>query len=116
EAGADVYLTSDLRHHRASEASHQTGAPALIDVAHFACEWPWLPAVSAKVAGRFDVVTHVSTLNTDPWTTRLASTDEGGTRWPLHHRRINAAYWIFRNSTPALRNSPTNGVLTPPSR
>lgn len=79
-AGAEVYLTADLRHHRASEASHKTGAPALIDVAHFASEWPWLPAVSAKVADRFDVVARVSTLNTDPWTTRLASVNEGGTR------------------------------------
>lgn len=79
-ARADVYLTSDLRHHRASEASQEVGAPALIDVAHFASEWPWLPTVSAKVADRFSVVTRVSTLNTDPWTTRLTSVNEGGTR------------------------------------
>lgn len=79
-AGVDAYLTSDLRHHRASEAGHHSGAPALIDVAHYASEWPWLPSVSDLVEKKFGVDVHVSVLNTDPWTTRLSSTDEGGTR------------------------------------
>lgn len=80
EAGVDVYVTADLRHHRASEAGHRAGAPALVDVAHFASEWPWLPTVSALVAQKFGIKVRVSTLNTDPWTVRLESTDEGGTR------------------------------------
>lgn len=80
EAGADAYLTADLRHHRASEAGHEVGAPALIDVAHFASEWPWLPEVSRIIEGAFGVDAYVSTLNTDPWTTRLSSTNEGGSR------------------------------------
>ena len=49
-AGADVYLTSDLRHHPASEL-REHGAPALVDVAHWAAEWTWLPVLAAS-AGR----------------------------------------------------------------
>ena len=46
---ADVYVTSDLRHHPASEFLEH-GGPALVDVAHWAAEWTWLPVVAAKVA------------------------------------------------------------------
>jgi dinuclear metal center YbgI/SA1388 family protein len=68
-AGADVLLTSDLKHHAVSEALESNG-PALCDVAHFASEWPWLP-VAADVLRRdlsdgVDVA--VSRLRTDPWT------------------------------------------------
>ena len=45
---ADVYVTSDLRHHPASEFLEQ-GGPALVDVAHWAAEWTWLPVVAARV-------------------------------------------------------------------
>ncbi|NYE38529.1 dinuclear metal center YbgI/SA1388 family protein [Nocardioides cavernae] len=67
----DVYVTSDLRHHRAGEFLEH-GGPALIDVAHWAAEWTWLPAVEARVrAATGDRVgTRVSTLCTDPWTFR----------------------------------------------
>ena len=41
---ADVYVTSDLRHHPAAEFLEQ-GGPALVDVAHWAAEWTWLPVV-----------------------------------------------------------------------
>jgi dinuclear metal center YbgI/SA1388 family protein len=69
---ADVYLTSDLRHHRAAEFLEHAG-PALVDVAHWAAEWTWLPVVERKLAdalgGRDDTVeTRVSTTVTDPWT------------------------------------------------
>lgn len=43
--GADVYLTSDLRHHPAQESielSQAVGGPALIDVSHWAAESLWL--------------------------------------------------------------------------
>ena len=69
-AGADAYVTADLRHHPASEALEAArfgGGPALVDVAHFASEWPWLPVAAALLAGG-TVVTRVSTLVTDPWT------------------------------------------------
>lgn len=70
---ADVYVTSDLRHHPASEFAER-GGPALVDVAHWAAEWTWLPVVAARVAealvaeGTGDTVeTRVSTIRTDPW-------------------------------------------------
>ena len=72
---ADVYLTSDLRHHRAGEFLEHDG-PALVDVAHWAAEWTWLPVVERKlldaVRQRGDTVeTRVSALVTDPWTFRV---------------------------------------------
>ncbi len=79
-AGVDAYLTADLRHHRASEAGAMPGAPALVDVAHFASEWPWVPRVAADLAAAFEVDVHASRLVTDPWTIRLGSTNQGGTR------------------------------------
>ncbi|QIK76063.1 Nif3-like dinuclear metal center hexameric protein [Nocardioides piscis] len=69
-AGADVdaYVTSDLRHHRAGEFVEQDG-PALLDVAHWAAEWTWLPVVEAKLLAALGdtVSTRVSTRCTDPW-------------------------------------------------
>jgi dinuclear metal center YbgI/SA1388 family protein len=72
---ADVYVTSDLRHHRAAEFREHDG-PALVDVAHWAAEWTWLPVVERKlreaVAERGDrVETRVSETVTDPWTFRV---------------------------------------------
>ena len=46
---ADVYVTSDLRHHPATEFLEQ-GGPALVDVAHWAAEWTWLPVVAGAAA------------------------------------------------------------------
>lgn len=69
---ADVYLTSDLRHHPASEFLEKDG-PALVDVAHWAAEWTWLPVVEARVREALGdtVGTRVSTQVTDPWRFRL---------------------------------------------
>jgi dinuclear metal center YbgI/SA1388 family protein len=66
---ADVYVTSDLRHHRASEFLEHKG-PALVDVAHWAAEWTWLPVVEQKLLDaarqRGDTVeTRVSRVVTD---------------------------------------------------
>jgi putative NIF3 family GTP cyclohydrolase 1 type 2 len=78
-AGADVLLTSDVRHHPASEAA-EDGGPALLDVAHYASEWPWLPVAAdvlrADLGGRVEVV--VSTRRTDPWTCRAGQEEVGG--------------------------------------
>jgi dinuclear metal center YbgI/SA1388 family protein len=77
-SGADVYVTSDLRHHPASEALAWPGAPALIDISHWAAEWLWLPALrrrlSAALAGRrgAEVAVEVSSLVTDPWALQLS--------------------------------------------
>lgn len=70
-SGADVFLTSDLRHHRASEHL-EAGGCALVDVAHWAAEWMWLPQAArlleqdAAAAG-FRMGTTVSITVTDPW-------------------------------------------------
>ena len=69
---ADVYVTSDLRHHPAAEFREHDG-PALVDVAHWAAEWTWLPVVRAKVQDVLGdtVETRVSTTCTDPWQFRI---------------------------------------------
>ncbi len=68
---ADVYITSDLRHHPASEArenSRVAGGPALIDVSHWASEWLWLEAAAAELREALPgVEITVSELRTDPW-------------------------------------------------
>ena len=75
DAGADVYLTSDLRHHVVAEHLALPGSAAVVEVAHFAGEWPWLAdaarVITAGVAGggtAGTVSTTVSALRTDPWT------------------------------------------------
>jgi dinuclear metal center YbgI/SA1388 family protein len=70
-AGADVYITSDLRHHPASEfreTAKLSDGPALIDVSHWASEWLWLDTAADELRGALDGVTvTVSDLRTDPW-------------------------------------------------
>jgi dinuclear metal center YbgI/SA1388 family protein len=75
---ADVYVTSDLRHHPANEFLEHRG-PALVDVAHWAAEWTWLPVLEARLreewprppdAAGATVEVRVSTTCTDPWTSR----------------------------------------------
>ncbi|HQR28304.1 MAG TPA: Nif3-like dinuclear metal center hexameric protein [Nocardioides sp.] len=72
DSDADVFVTSDLRHHPASEFLEKDG-PALVDVAHWAAEWTWLPVVEARLVAALGatVETRVSTLVTDPWRFRL---------------------------------------------
>ncbi len=77
-AGADAFVTADLRHHPVSRflqpSSPDLARPALVEATHWASEWPWLP-VAARLLGedlaagglpapRIDV----SGLVTDPWT------------------------------------------------
>ncbi len=70
--GVDCYVTGDLRHHPAQDFLAHDGAPALIDVPHYAAEWLWLPRAEALVRERArargaELATQVSTLVTDPW-------------------------------------------------
>ncbi len=67
----DVFVTSDLRHHRAGEFLEHRG-PALVDVAHWAAEWTWLPVVEGRLRAAMGdrVETRVSTQCTDPWSFR----------------------------------------------
>jgi dinuclear metal center YbgI/SA1388 family protein len=71
-AGADAFLTADLKHHQTLEAVTErgTGAMALVDAAHWATEAPWLDALAARVRQRFGTTVNVrvSRLVTDPWT------------------------------------------------
>lgn len=67
---ADVYITSDLRHHPASEFREQAllgGGPALIDTSHWATEWLWLDVAAAQLREAAGVRVTVSDLRTDPW-------------------------------------------------
>lgn len=74
---ADVYLTADLRHHRAQDHRSDQGC-ALIDVAHWASEWPWLPQAARQLRADLaaigaSVEVMVSEIPTDPWTVHLPS-------------------------------------------
>lgn len=89
-AEVDAFVTADLRHHPATEAIEAIefatrgnaneavavtggGGPALVDVSHWASEWPWL-AMAADLlrrdlaAAAADLEIGVSDLCTDPWT------------------------------------------------
>jgi dinuclear metal center YbgI/SA1388 family protein len=71
-AGADAYLTADLRHHPVSEYV-SGGGPALLDAAHWATERPWLDEVAGWLRAQFPVTALVSDLDTDPWTVHAVS-------------------------------------------
>jgi dinuclear metal center YbgI/SA1388 family protein len=68
---ADVYITSDLRHHPASESRENArlgGGPSLVDVSHWASEWLWLDVAAGELRSALPGVTvTVSELRTDPW-------------------------------------------------
>lgn len=68
---ADVFITSDLRHHPASDARELMllgRGPALVDVSHWASEWLWLDTAAAQLRQKLhDVEVTISDLRTDPW-------------------------------------------------
>jgi dinuclear metal center YbgI/SA1388 family protein len=68
---ADVYITSDLRHHPASESRENAklgAGPALLDISHWASEWLWLDTAAEQLRAVLPGVTvTVSELRTDPW-------------------------------------------------
>jgi putative NIF3 family GTP cyclohydrolase 1 type 2 len=67
-AGVDAFVTADLRHHPASEHLAGPGVPALVDVSHWASEWPWCEQVARVLRGAYPGNVIVSTRCTDPWT------------------------------------------------
>ena len=74
EAGVDAYVTADLRHHPADEHLARPGAPALVDVAHWASEHPWCAQAAAVLRRALPGATvTVSTRRTDPWTLGAAT-------------------------------------------
>lgn len=79
-AGADVFLTADLKHHPVVEAVSERGGAgmALVDAAHWATEAPWLDALAGALQQRFatTVDVRVSRQVTDPWTVHVPSRPE----------------------------------------
>ncbi|WP_037843289.1 Nif3-like dinuclear metal center hexameric protein [Streptomyces sp. NRRL F-5126] len=76
-AGVDAFLTADLRHHPASEAT-QHSPLGLVDAAHWATEWPWCEQAAAQLdeisdRNGWDLRVHVSKAVTDPWSSHFAS-------------------------------------------
>lgn len=89
-AGADAYVTADLRHHPVLEEREQArgGRPFLVDAGHWASEWVWLASVERELTRVFDgagrpgastrLATYISTLRTEPWTFVLGANAAGG--------------------------------------
>lgn len=67
EVEADVFITSDIKHHAALDFKEQSnGDKALVDISHFAAESIWLEGLSQQLlASGLEVV--ISETNTDPW-------------------------------------------------
>ncbi len=68
---ADVYVTSDLRHHPAAafrEDAKLVAGPSLIDISHWASEWLWLETAADELRAALpELRVTVSDLRTDPW-------------------------------------------------
>jgi putative NIF3 family GTP cyclohydrolase 1 type 2 len=77
-AGADVqaYVTADLRHHPADEHRRVSNV-ALVDVAHWASEFPWCEQAADILRSRFAAAlpVRVCTIRTDPWNVGYADND-----------------------------------------
>ncbi len=67
-AGVQAYVTADLRHHPADE--HRRGSDVgLVDVAHWASEYPWCAQAADLLRSHFGELlpVTVSPVRTDPW-------------------------------------------------
>ncbi len=67
-AGVQAYVTADLRHHPADEHCRVSDV-ALIDVAHWASEYPWCEQAADVLRSAFgaDLSVRVCPIRTDPW-------------------------------------------------
>lgn len=67
-AGVQAYVTADLRHHPADE-HRRASEVALVDVAHWASEFPWCTQAADLLRNHFgdSLPVRVSTVRTDPW-------------------------------------------------
>jgi dinuclear metal center YbgI/SA1388 family protein len=67
-AGVQAYVTADLRHHPADEHRRASGV-ALIDVAHWASEYPWCGQAADVLRSAFgaELSVRVCAIRTDPW-------------------------------------------------
>jgi dinuclear metal center YbgI/SA1388 family protein len=84
-AGVQAYVTSDLRHHPADEHRRASDV-ALIDVAHWASEFPWCDQAASLLRSKFGAALNVRVCNlrTDPWNLghRGQQGDETGSEKP----------------------------------
>jgi dinuclear metal center YbgI/SA1388 family protein len=69
QKGADLFVTSDLRHHVVLDAvSEPTNPLALMDISHFAAESLWLKPTQITLSKLVPEVNFVvSQISTDPW-------------------------------------------------
>jgi dinuclear metal center YbgI/SA1388 family protein len=76
-AGVQVYVTADLRHHPADE-HHRASGVALVDVAHWASEFPWCAQAADVLRSAFgtELSVGVSATRTDPWNLAERSKEE----------------------------------------
>lgn len=72
-AGVQAYVTADLRHHPADE-HRRTSEVALIDVAHWASEYPWCGQAADVLRSAFGsaLPVRVCSIRTDPWNVEKA--------------------------------------------
>ncbi|OBH77142.1 Nif3-like dinuclear metal center hexameric protein [Mycobacterium mantenii] len=75
-AGVQAYVTADLRHHPADE-HRRASQVALIDVAHWASEFPWCQQAADLLRSLFgaELSVRVSSIRTDPWNVEHAGGD-----------------------------------------
>jgi dinuclear metal center YbgI/SA1388 family protein len=68
DAGVQAYVTADLRHHPADEHTRASDV-ALVDVAHWASEFPWCRQAADLLRSHFGdaLPVRVSAIRTDPW-------------------------------------------------
>jgi dinuclear metal center YbgI/SA1388 family protein len=71
ESKAEVFITSDLRHHPAQDFLENNAigrSVALIDISHWAAESLWLPVAQKELMKRHPQVEFIlSDVRTDPW-------------------------------------------------
>mgnify|MGYP002640092022 FL=1 len=67
-AGVQAYLTADLRHHPADEHRRRSDV-GLVDVAHWASEYPWCAQAAELLRSHFGdaLCVAVCPIRTDPW-------------------------------------------------
>ena len=71
---ADAFITSDLKHHRTQDHL-EAGGCGVLDIAHWAGEWLWLPVLADELMVDLGTTVEVlvSRICTDPWTAHVRS-------------------------------------------
>lgn len=71
-AGADAFVTGDIKHHAALDALARNFP--VIDAGHYATEHPWVRAMQPQLAAAFpEIDVQLSMVHTDPFVAREAS-------------------------------------------